>query len=109
MLERSADLVEVWTQRSLEGAHVARSLKLARGLRDQMRDGLGAEPIVVLLTHVWYGADEDPPPVPELRGLFVQYPGQAVRPALAAQCQRWESVTPGHMSGLGDLLGRLVG
>ena len=44
-----------------------------------------------------------------LRGLFVQYPGQSVRPVLAERCERWEEVKDGDLSRLGEMLGRLAG
>lgn len=101
--------VEIWTQRTLKVAHAARSLKLARGLRERLRAEGGEEPIVVLLAHAWYGAEEEMVEMTELRGLFVQYPGQEVRPALSGQCKRWESVSSGQVRGLGEVVGRLAG
>ncbi len=107
-LERPADLVDIWTERSLKGADEAGALRLARALRATLA-GDALSPVVVLLSHVFYGADEEPPEVPSLRGLFVQYPGRTVRPSLAAACERWESVGSGEVEGLGERLGRLVG
>ncbi len=107
-LERPADLVEVWTERSLEGADEPGALRVARAMRETLA-GDALSPVIVLLSHVFYGADEEPPEVPGLRGFFVQYPGRTVRPTMAAACERWESVGPGEFEGLGDRLGRLVG
>ncbi len=107
-LERSADLVDIWTERSLEGADEPGVLRVARAMRETLA-GDALSPVVVLLSHVFYGADEEPPEVPGLRGLFVQYPGRTVRPPLAAACERWESVGSGEVEGLGERLGRLVG
>ncbi len=107
-LERPADLVEIWTERSLEGADEPGVLRVARAMRETLADGVLA-PVVVLLSHVFFGADFEMPEVPSLRGLFVDYPGRRVRPPLSAACERWESVGPGEVEGLGERLGRLVG
>ena len=62
-----------------------------------------------LLSHPWFGAEEQLPAVPALRGLFVQYPCRQIRPALGDACERWESVTAGTGMGLLEPLARLVG
>jgi ATP-dependent Clp protease ATP-binding subunit ClpC len=65
------------------------------------------EPVIVLLSHPWFGAEEAVSAVPSLRGLFVQYPGQQIRPALARACERWESVNTGQVEL--DVLARILG
>ncbi len=107
-LEGPADLVEIWTERSLEGADEAGILRLARAMRETLA-GDALSPIVVLLSHVFFGADGEMPEVSGLRGLFVQYPGRAVRPTLAAACERWDRIGSGEVEGLAERLGRLVG
>ncbi len=108
-LERPSDLVDLWTLRSLEGADEAAAVRLARAMRETLA-GDELAPVVVLLSHVFFGADEDVlPEVPGLRGFFVQHPGRAVRPPLAEACERWESVAAGEVVGLEERLGRLVG
>lgn len=42
-------------------------------------------------------------------GSFVDYPGERVRPPLAAACERWESLAPGEVGAIEGVLGRLVG
>jgi WD40 repeat protein len=109
ILEREADLVDVWTLRSLEPASAVRGLRRAAGMREAVKDGQG-EPVIVVLSHAYFGLEEDlPAELPGLRGLFVQYPGQRVRPALSALCERWETVGPGETGGLSAALGRLLG
>ena len=91
LLEQPADLLDLWLLRSLEPAPAAQTLRLAHTLHTLLRDDR-LEPVIVLLSHPWFGAEEEVPAVSALRGLFVQYPGQQVRPALAGCCERWESV-----------------
>ncbi len=108
MLEAASDLVEIWAERSLEPADAGRSLRLAGALRRQLGDG-ATEAVVLLLSHAWFGSEERVPVVPQLRGLFVQYPGRSVRPALSGSCQRWESVASGHRADLSRVLAGLIG
>ncbi len=107
-LEQPVDLLELWTLRSLEPAAAAHTLQLARAIRETLRDGL-LEPIIVLFSHPWFGAEENLLAIPALRGLFVQYPGQQVRPALAEHCERWESVAAAAGAQLAEHLARLLG
>ncbi len=108
-LERPSDLVDLWTSRSPEGADDAGALRLASAMRETLA-GDELAPVVVLLSHAFFGADEDAlPDVPGLRGFFVQYPGRTVRPTLAEACERWQSVAAGEVEGLEERLGRLVG
>ena len=83
--------------------------QIARALCATLRDNL-REPLIVLLSHPWFGAEQHLPSVPALRGLFVQYPGQRrVRPVLAEHCECWESLTAGDMGKLAECLGKLLG
>jgi ATP-dependent Clp protease ATP-binding subunit ClpC len=107
-LERMSDLVEVWTRRRLEPAEAGRSVGVARALRETLRGG-ALEPVIVLLAHAWFGAEEEVPAVAGLRGLFVQYPSHTTRPPLASLCERWESVPAGETADLAERLARVVG
>jgi len=107
-LDRLADLVEIWTRRSLEPAAAGQSLRAARALRETLREG-PLEPAVVVLAHAYFGAEDQAPALSCLRGLFVQYPGQQVRPPLAAACERWESVAAGETATLAGRLARVAG
>jgi ATP-dependent Clp protease ATP-binding subunit ClpC len=107
-LERREDLVEIWTRRSLEEAQEARALTAARAMAETLREG-ALEPIVLVLSHAFFGAEAAPSPAPGLRGLFVGYPGGAARPALAEACERWEVLVAGEVESLHDRLGGLVG
>ena len=108
-IEKTADLVDIWTQRTLKLARVPRSLKLAQALRVNLYSEGGLEPIVLLLTHPWFGADDDIPQLSHLRGLFIQYPDYQVRPALADYCDRWQSLAHDQTTSLDVILGELVG
>ncbi|MCP5424263.1 MAG: WD40 repeat domain-containing protein, partial [Gammaproteobacteria bacterium] len=100
-LEQPADKLEIWTSRSQEPARAAHSLRLADSLRELLHDGREPQPPIVVLSHAWFGAEETIDRLPGLRGLFVQYPGQRVRPVLADHCERWVSLAAQDM---GDLL-----
>jgi WD40 repeat protein len=112
LLEQPADLVELWTRRTLEPPRPARALAVARALRAGLV-GQGAwEPVIVLLAQAYFGAEEDelmPPGVmPGLRGLFVHHVGQGGPPAWSMHCERWVAVGVGEGSGLGVVLGELL-
>jgi len=107
LLESPTDGLAVWTQRSDAPADAAGALRLARSLRESLRDG-PLEPIVVVLTQPWFGAEDDLPVTPALRGLFIQYPERAITPALAVRCERWESLTVDEIERLPACLGRLL-
>ncbi len=92
VVERREDLLEIWTRRSLEPADAAGGLRVARAMREALRDG-PLEPVVVVLSQSFFGYDDEAlPEVPQLRGLFVHYPGMRPTPALADSCQRWAGV-----------------
>ena len=108
-IDKTADLIDIWTQRTLKAAQVPRSLKLAQALRTNLQSEGGLDPIVLLLTHPWFGADDDIPKLSNVRGLFIQYPDYNVRPALADKCDRWQSIKHDQITGLENILGELVG
>jgi len=108
VLERAADLVDVWTHRTNEMADATRTFRIARAMREQIGSN-GLEPIILVLSHAWFAADDDVTAVPGLRGLFVQYPQHHVSPALARHCERWESLYPTESDRVSNLLGKLLG
>jgi WD40 repeat protein len=112
LLEQPADLVEIWTRRTLEPARPGRALAAARALRANLVGQSAFEPVIVLLAHAHFGAEEEAPMpsglVQGLRGLFVHHAGQGGRPAWAAQCERWSAVSAGTESALLTVLGELL-
>lgn len=106
-LQRVEDLVDVWTVRSHRLAHAKRTLKLADAMRGQI-GGDGLEPLIVVLSHTWFGADESVGDLAGLRGLFVQYPKFEGKPPLASRCERWESIRPADATRLSKVLGELI-
>ncbi|MBL8422200.1 MAG: hypothetical protein JNK06_01620, partial [Candidatus Accumulibacter phosphatis] len=109
ILSRRADLVSIWTERSLDLAEPQRGFARAQGMARSLAGG-SLPPVVLLLTHAWFAAEaRDLEAPPNLRALFVQYPRQHVEPPLAALCERWESVAAGTTDGLDRVLGRLLG
>jgi ATP-dependent Clp protease ATP-binding subunit ClpC len=112
LLERPADLVDIWARRTLEPPQPARALKLARGLRATLIGQSALEPVIVLLAQAHFGAEADElmpsALIPGLRGLFVHHAGQTVRPTWATRCERWSSVGVAKESMLLSILGDLL-
>lgn len=109
VLSRRADLVSIWTERTLDLAEPRRGLALAQGMARTIRDGQ-LPPAILLLSHAWCAAEEhDLEAPPGLRALFVQYPRQDIKPPFADRCERWESVPSGTTDALEQVLGRLLG
>jgi ATP-dependent Clp protease ATP-binding subunit ClpC len=107
-VERASDLLEIWTTRTLNLANSTRSLRLAEAVRRQLRDGV-LEPIVLVLSHTWFGWDAEPTKPQHLRGLFIEYPRHAARPSLADVCERWESHPCVANPNLPRILAQLIG
>ncbi len=108
-LIRPIDLIEIWTQRTLALAKVKTTLHLAHALAASLRDGSGLEPILLILSHAWFGSEEEITPLSNVRGLFVQYPGYSMRPALADICERCQSISIDQGEQLPRLLEQLIG
>ena len=78
----AAAALAVLTERSLRPADAMRAMAQAETLRRTLV-GHGAEPLVLLLAHPWFGAEEPEAMVPaNLRGLFIQYPRPLGAPGL---------------------------
>lgn len=108
-LEQPADLLLVFTVRTLQAVDLTATLRLAQRLCNTLQHD-ATEPVILLLTHPWWGADEpEVPGIPRLRALFVHYPGASVTPAWAGRCERWESLGPQQYDRLPTALGRLLG
>jgi len=108
-LDNPQDLVEIWTQRAIAPPNEIRSLKLAHAVRTNLLDESGLEPIILLLTHPWFGAEQKISRIKGLRGLFIQYPAVQVQPAIANLCERWENISAKQTEELGQILGYLMG
>ena len=108
IISQREDIVAIWTERSLEAAEETSALRIAGAARERLRGG-PLEPVIILLSHAWFGAEaEGLAAGPWLRGMFVQYPGQQVTPALSQYCEHWETVECEHPAELEHLLGRLL-
>ena len=108
-LDNPENLVEIWTERSLAPANEVRTLKLANAVRTNLKVESGQEPMILLLTQPWFGAEKNMPRVSGLRGLFIQYPNMDVKPTIADVCERYETLAAGHTAELGQILGYLMG
>jgi hypothetical protein len=101
-------MVETWLQRTLKPVPAERSLHLAQVLRAGLQVNEGFEPIILVLSHPWFGAAEEIPKMKGLRGLFVQYPGSWVIPVLAPLCEKYHSIETTQFNGLTSLLAQLM-
>jgi hypothetical protein len=112
LLEQPADLMDLWTRRTLEPPRPTRALTVARALRATLIGQGAFEPVIVLLAQANFGAEEEDPMrsglVPGLRGLFVQHTGQSGRPPWSAYCDRWSLVRVSQESALATALGELL-
>jgi ATP-dependent Clp protease ATP-binding subunit ClpC len=109
-LQHRLDLFEILARRAATPVDAARTLDRVRGLREALRDHGPSEPVVVLLSQPWFGAEErDVPAPPHLRALFVHYPGRPVRPAWHDRCERWTCVPCDDPPELGPVLADLAG
>jgi ATP-dependent Clp protease ATP-binding subunit ClpC len=108
-IERRADLVELWTRRTLSPANPARLLKVANAIRLTLQDERGLEPVVLLLSHCWFGAEDKLAEKRSyLRGLFVHHPNSAAAPVAASWCAQHRCISPGETASLSRILGELL-
>jgi WD40 repeat protein len=107
-LTHPADLLEIWLQRTLKTIPAAHSLHLARILQAGLQKNDGLEPIILVLSHPWYGAEEDIPQIKDLRGLFVQLPGYPAVPVLAGKCEKWRTIETTQIDELTPILAQLM-
>jgi hypothetical protein len=108
ILDQPASRLALLTERTSKPVRLNRAFSLARTLQAQLNQGRN-DAVVVLLTHAWFGAEDDVSPLPGLRGLFVQYPNQATHPPWARRCERWAAVSAQNPKGIETILGRLAG
>jgi WD40 repeat protein len=107
-LNHPADLLETWLQRTLKSIPASCSLELARVLRAGLQENEGLEPIILVLSHPWFGAEGKIPEMKGLRGLFVQYPHYPVVPVLAGKCEKWKNIETTQIDELASILAQLM-
>jgi hypothetical protein len=107
-IERPTDLAEIWTRRSYTPADAPRLLALSQALRAALPHEPGIPPLILLLTHTWFGAEDDLAPIPHLRALFVQHPNHPNQPALAPHCERHLCLPPAHLANLAQQLAEVL-
>ncbi len=113
-LEHPADLLTILTLRRSDPADVVATLTSAATLQRQLRDNHATPaPIILLLTHHQWGADdtETPPPTPHLRALFVEEGTLAhtAAPPWAKYCEHSLTLSRNQYALLPETLGRLIG
>jgi hypothetical protein len=121
-LQHPTDAFELLTAQSSAAVDVPRALAQAQALCESLRDaarGTLAAPIILLVTHGFFGAEEpeasgDASPdaqsdvPPHVRALFVRYPGQSLPPPWRERCERWESIDARHPTEVTAALARLL-
>jgi ATP-dependent Clp protease ATP-binding subunit ClpC len=109
LIEKPADLLEVWTTRTLQPVQLGITLQTARALATTLQED-DLKPLVILLTHTYFGIAEENAAVeiPHLRGLFVRHPNTNERPAWAKQCERWEVMDDSALDKLPGVLIHLL-
>ena len=105
-LHARSDLVEIFTARTTKRVEAKGSLKVASSLRAYLK-GEGPEPVILLLTHPWFGEGEEVDKVKGLRGLFVPVGREVEEPVLAGRCEQYQVVRTAN--DLEFVLGELVG
>ncbi len=108
VLDRRSQLLSCWTERSLEPARPAETLRAAEKLRETLRGG-PLEPVVLLLSHAWFGAEDDPKPQSAVRALLVRYPGQSEVEPLGRRYGRLAMVGSDESESLPRVLRELIG
>ena len=105
-LANPAERLQLFTHRSLIPVDIAATLAHAIALRQSVRSG-SVPPIILLLTHCWWGSEEERPQrIEGLRAMFVQYPLDSTSPPFGRCCELWERVhQPQAVAGV---LGRLL-
>ena len=108
-ISRQADIIEIWTERSVFPADIPQTLKVAQTLRRTLNQG-GNEAGIILLSHSWFGgANSKYIIMPGLRALFVNYPKQQIEPPFGQYCEQYKVLGYKDFSQLPDVLGRLMG
>ena len=106
-LNQASERLQLLQHRSGHTMDIPATLAKAQALRKELMNG-GLEPVILLLTHCWFGADlQHLTRQPCLRALFVQYPGAEKMPPFGVQCERWEALTPQQWADVATSLGRL--
>jgi ATP-dependent Clp protease ATP-binding subunit ClpC len=109
-LEHPSDWVEIWTQQSPAPVNEVRLLRLAKAVQANLRSTSNQEPIILLLSQPWFGAEAKIASLSGLRGLFVQYPDyEEEEPFLVSACDRWATLFPHEGADLGRALGYVLG
>jgi WD40 repeat protein len=93
-LEQTRDVIEVFTAQTLDEVDCSRTLALADKLCGRLEIVGAPAPVIVLLTHPWFGSESRDVSIGRLRGLFVQYPKHQREPVWSSRCERWAVLGP---------------
>ena len=111
-LQQRVERLQLLTQRSQHSADIPTVLQQAQRLRRELvSNSADLKPLIVLLSHCWWGAEWDGrQQVQEgLRALFVQYPAQlSQQPPFASCCERWATVPHGKLDALAGALEKII-
>ena len=109
-LQTPADRLKLLTHKHGNLGDPLKSIQKAEKLLDSLRNEHTLNPVILLLTHSFWGAEfEDAPKFNRLRGLFIHYPNSNPNPPWAKQCERWETLKYSDIDRVHTVLGRLIG
>ena len=108
-LQHPSDVLEILAARTLEPVDLVRTFDQARGLREALAGDSGMEPVIVLMSHIYFGAEHRTLNAPShLRALFAEYPRHSERPAWTDRCERWQALPVGNPEAIPDAVARIM-
>jgi WD40 repeat protein len=110
LMQTPTDRLKLLTHRHGKLGDPVKSIQKAEKLLDSLRNEHPLEPVILLLTHSFWGSEfEDAPQFKRLRGLFIHYPNSNPRPPWANRCERWDVLKHSDIHRVHTALGRLIG
>jgi uncharacterized protein with WD repeat len=110
LMQTPTDRLKLLTHRHGKLGDPVKSIQKAEKLLDSLKNEHPLEPVILLLTHSFWGSEfEDAPQFKRLRGLFIHYPNSNPRPPWANRCERWDVLKHSDIHRVHTALGRLIG
>ncbi len=108
-LQHVLDMFEILTAQTLAPVDPERTLRQAQGLRETLAGTGALEPVIVLMSHVYFGAEHRELAAPaHLRAVFAQYPRHPHRPAWHDRCERWQALAPDNPDAIPEAVARIM-
>ncbi|ETR65220.1 MAG: hypothetical protein OMM_06105 [Candidatus Magnetoglobus multicellularis str. Araruama] len=109
-LQTPTDRLRLLTHRHGNLGDPVISIQKAESLLGSLQHEHPLEPVILLLTHSFWGVEfEDAPNFRRLRGFFVHYPDISPQPAWANKCEQWAVLRHTDISKVAAVIGRLIG